>query len=186
MQMDESIAHERIRTAFQRFSKTIESYGGIAHEIRGDALVAEFSRASDAVCAAVAFQAENSEHNQTLSDDIRPEIRVGVSMGEVVVADGTLTGAGVILAQRLEQLAEPHGVVVQGSVAETVPTRLPFEFENLGEQKLKGFDQPVRAFLVRLQPGEILPTPEALSTSPTPEPENSHALPNFHQSCMKP
>ena len=66
-------------------------------------------------------------------------------MGEVVVADGTLTGEGVVLAQRLEQLANPGGVVVQSSVSETVPTRLPFKFENLGEQVLKGFDQPESA-----------------------------------------
>jgi len=64
-------------------------------------------------------------------------------------------------------------------VAETVPTRLPFEFENLGEQKLKGFNQPVRTFLVRLQPGEILPAPEALSTSSTSELKNDNVLSKF-------
>lgn len=74
-----------------------------------------------------------------------------------------MTGAGVILAQRLEQLAEPSGVVVQGAVSETVPTRLPFEFKTLGEQSLKGFDEPVRAFAVCLIPGENVPVPEAAS-----------------------
>ncbi|MCP4335482.1 MAG: tetratricopeptide repeat protein [Gammaproteobacteria bacterium] len=69
-------------------------------------------------------------------------------MGEVVIADDTVTGAGVIIAQRLEQLAETGGIVVQGSVAETVPDRLPFDFQSLGEIKLKGFEQPVRAFTV--------------------------------------
>ncbi len=165
VQKDESIAHERIQAAFRRLSKTSEDYGGTAHEIRGDALVAEFSRASDAVCAALVFQAENTGHNRNLSDDIRPEIRVGISLGEVVVADGTITGAGVILAQRLEQLAEPRGVVVQGSVSETVPTRLPFEFESLGEQALKGFDQPVRAFAARQKPGAVIPGPESTTTN---------------------
>jgi class 3 adenylate cyclase len=144
VQRDELLAHERILDAFQRLSTTTSSYGGNAHEIRGDALVAEFSRASDAVCAALVFQADNIDHNAALGDEIRPEVRIGISLGEVVVADGTVTGAGVVLAQRLEQLAEPGGVVVQGSVSETVPTRMPFAFESLGEQTLKGFDQPVR------------------------------------------
>ena len=31
-------------------------------------------------------------------------------MGEVVVADNTVMGEGIVLAQRLEQLAEPGGV----------------------------------------------------------------------------
>ena len=42
---NETLAHERIRDAFNRFSKTIEAYGGTPHELRGDALVAEFGRA---------------------------------------------------------------------------------------------------------------------------------------------
>ena len=46
---------------------------------------------------------------------------MGISLGEVVIADGTVTGAGVVLAQRLEQLAAAGGVVVQGTVSETVP-----------------------------------------------------------------
>lgn len=169
VQIDESLAHQRIHGAFRRLSETTAAYGGIAHEIRGDALVAEFSRASDAVSAALAFQAANVDHNAGRVDDICPEIRVGVSLGEVIVADGTVTGAGVVLAQRLEQLAEPGGVVVQGSVSETVPVRMPFEFHGLGEQTLKGFDNPVRAFVARVREGETVPAPEpaASGTGPT-------------------
>jgi class 3 adenylate cyclase len=48
VQKDEALAHGRIRSTFENFSETIDSYGGIAREIRGDALVAEFERASDA------------------------------------------------------------------------------------------------------------------------------------------
>lgn len=161
VQKDETLAHARIRMVFQRFAKTINAYGGTAREIRGDTLVAEFSRASDAVSAALVFQIENTDHNQKLADTIRPELRIGISLGEVVVADGTITGAGVVLAQRLEQLSEPGGVIVQGSVFETVPVRLPFVFESLGEQSLKGFDQPVRASIVRLKLGEPAPAPES-------------------------
>jgi adenylate cyclase len=160
VQKNETLAHERIQAAFNSFSETIAAYGGKAHEIRGDALVAEFNRASDAVPAAIAFQALNEESNSVLNDDIQPQLRIGISLGEVIIADNTITGTGVVLAQRLEQLAESGGVVVQGSVSETVPFRMPFDYESLGEQVLKGFDQPVRAFSVKLQPDEVLPTPE--------------------------
>ena len=139
VQKNELVARHRIQDAFRRFSATIEAYNGVTHELRGDALVAEFARASDAVSAALLFQNQNVEHNAALKDDIQPRLRVGISLGEVVVADHTVTGEGVVLAQRLEQLADPDGVVVQGTVSETVPTRLPFEFESLGEQMLKGF-----------------------------------------------
>ena len=161
VQQNETLAHERIQTIFHNFSETIKAYGGIAREIRGDALVAEFDRASDAVVAAITFQALNEESDNVLDDDIRPQLRIGISLGEVIIANNTITGAGVVLAQRLEQLADAGGVVVQGNVSETVPTRMPFEFKNLGEQLLKGFDQPVRAFSAKLRPGEELPAPEA-------------------------
>ncbi len=165
VQKNETLAHERIQAVFHQFSETIDSYGGITRELRGDALVAEFERASDAVPAALAFQVINGEFNSKLDDDIQPQLRIGISLGEVIIADNTITGAGVVLAQRLEQLAEPGGTVVQGSVSEIIPARMPFEFDSLGEQVLKGFDQPVRAFAVKLQPGEELPEPE-VSTTP--------------------
>ena len=160
VQKQETLAHKRIQAVFHQFSETINSYNGKTREIRGDALVAEFDRASDAVVAAIAFQTLNEELNASVDDEIKPHLRIGISLGEVIIADNTITGAGVVLAQRLEQLARSGGVVVQGSISETVPTRMPFEFKGLGEQMVKGFDRPVRAFSVSLQPGEILPAPE--------------------------
>ncbi len=164
VQKDEVLAHQRIQTVFHQFSETITSYGGFTRELRGDALLAEFERASDAVMAAIDFQAQNEKSNSQLDDEIKPSMRIGISLGEVIVADNTVTGTGVILAQRLEQLADPGGVVVQGSISETVPSRIPFEFEFLGEQELKGFDHPVRAFVAKLRPGEELPAAEARAT----------------------
>ena len=170
VQRNETLAHERIQTVFNNFSETIKSYGGETREIRGDALVAEFNRASDSVSAALAFQVLNEERNSALGDDIQPQLRIGISLGEVVIADNTITGAGVVLAQRLEQLAEPGSVVAQGSVSETVPARLPFKYESLGEHILKGFNQPVRAFAVKMCAGEELPAPEINPTHENAEP----------------
>jgi class 3 adenylate cyclase/Tfp pilus assembly protein PilF len=155
VQINETLAHERIQNAFQRFSETISAHHGIAHEIRGDALVAEFNRASDCLLAALSFQAENQDFVNTIADDIQVQLRIGISMGEVVIADGTVTGAGVVLAQRLEQMAGAGGVCIQGAAYETVPTRLPFNYESLGEKQVKGFEEPVRVYSVRLKPEEI-------------------------------
>ncbi len=145
---DERIAHERMQGAFRRFSDVISSHGGVVHELRGDALVAEFGRASDAVSATLAFQRGNWTENESLTDDIRPEVRVGIALGEVVIADNTITGPGVILAQRIEQLAEVGGLCISAAIHEAVPRRLPIEFKSLGDQSLKGFDELVRVYAV--------------------------------------
>ena len=163
--IDERLAHERIQVVFKRLAEIISAHGGTTHELRGDALLAEFDRASDAVAAALTFQDSNSAFNQKLEDDVKPDARIGVALGEVVIADSTLTGTGVVLAQRLEQLAGVGNVVIQGAVKEAIPHRLPFEYEFLGEQSLKGFDEPVRAFTVNLIEGESISPPEGLKTS---------------------
>lgn len=160
---NEAIAHERIRDVFHRFSEMIASYDGIAHEIRGDALVAEFSKASDAVSASLAFQESNAGHNQSLEDEVLPVVRIGIAMGEVVIADNTVTGEGIVLAQRLEQLAEPGGVCLQDAVYQTLPKRFPFVYESLGERELKGFNEPVRVYTVSQKTPEEVSNPKDVS-----------------------
>ena len=150
VQQDERLAHERIQNAFRRFSDTIGKYHGRVQELRGDALLAEFERASDAVTAALAFQSDHSDHLAKLNDDIQPKIRVGIALGEVIIADGTVTGAGVVLAQRVEQLAESGGICITSAIHEALPNRMPFSLESLGEQSLKGFDDHVRVYRVLL------------------------------------
>ncbi len=161
VQRHETLAHQRINETFQRFSSIIQAYGGSAQEIRGDALVAEFSRPSDAVCAALKFQQINTEHNARLEDGIAPEVRVGIALGEEVVADHTVTGSGVVLAQRVEQMSEPGGVYVTSAIHEAIPRRLPFNQESLGERKAKGFEEPIRVYRVELKEGEAVPEAEA-------------------------
>ena len=169
VQQDEYLAHERIQETFRRFGDTITKYQGHVRELRGDALLAEFERASSAVSAALAFQADHSEYTATLNDPIRPTVRVGIAMGEVIIADDTITGVGVVVAQRLEQLSEPGGVVIQGAIYETIPRRLPFSYDNLGNQELKGFEEPIRAYSVSLDAGNNKP-PAAESVSPIEKP----------------
>ena len=143
VQQDKQLAHERIQDSFQRFGDTIEKYHGQVLELRGDALIAEFQRASDAVSATLTFQANQADHIDQLVDDIRPEIRAGIAMGEIIIADNTVTGAGVVQAQRVEQLAFPGGVCITASIHQALSSRMPLDLENLGDQTLKGFDHSV-------------------------------------------
>ena len=147
VQKDEHLAHERIQGSFRRFSGIIDQYHGHVRELRGDALLADFERASDAVAAALAFQAFQSEYTHKLDDDIVPMVRVGIAIGEVVVADDTVTGAGVVLAQRVEQLAEPGGVSITGAINEALPQRMPFDQVDV----VKLFDTPQLSGILHFQ-----------------------------------
>jgi len=137
VQRDEHLAHERIQDSFRRFSKIIENYRGETLELRGDALLAGFERASDAISASLAFQVDQAYYLSRLKDDLKPGIRVGIAMGEIVIGDNTVTGAGVVLAQRVEQLAAPGSLCITAALHEALPNRMPFDLEDIGEQTLK-------------------------------------------------
>lgn len=162
---DETLTYQRIRSAFERLSLSIETYGGATHEIRGDALVGEFQRASDAVAAALAFQVANTESNAALTDDIQPRLRIGISLGEVVIADETVTGAGVVLAQRVEQLAEADGVCITGAIREAIPERLPISYSDRGKHEVKGFADAVQIFYPMLADGAAPIPPDTSASS---------------------
>lgn len=159
VQHDKELAHTRIHDAFRRLSAAIEGNRGQVLELRGDALLARFDRASDAVSAALSFQTEQARGMDRATDDCFPSIRLGIAMGEVIIADNTVTGAGVVQAQRVEQLAKPGGVCITTAIHEALSKRMPLEIENLGNQSLKGFDHPVHVYRVGLKPGESIFAP---------------------------
>jgi TolB-like protein/Flp pilus assembly protein TadD len=165
---NETLAHQRIHAAFVRLSKVINTYNGSTCELRGDALIAEFERASDAISAALSFQESNKRANGAINDTIAPRLRIGISMGEVVIADDTITGAGVVLAQRIEQLSSPDGVCITGALHEAIPKYMPFELESLGKKSLKGFDDPIDVYEVCLNSDESIPPPEEIDGAEQP------------------
>ena len=185
VRLNETVAHKRMRDAFQRFSAIVGQHNGVAHEIRGDALVAEFPGASNAVAAALEFQADNQQRNDQLSDDIRPLVRIGIAMGEVVVADNTVTGEGIVLAQRLEQLAEADGVCIQKAAYDTIPERFSFAYTDLGDQTLKGFNDPVRVYAVTPKSETADPSPPAEKADGTMDKPSIAVLPFTNMSVVQ-
>ena len=53
IQQDERLAHDRIQQTFHRFANITSQYHGRVRELRGDALLAEFERASEAITAGI-------------------------------------------------------------------------------------------------------------------------------------
>ena len=159
VQLNEHLAHERIQDSFNRFAGVIKSYGGTVLEIRGDALLAVFESVSVAVTATLVFQSDQDRYLSQLDDEVKPAIRSGIAMGEVVIGDNTVTGGGVVLSQRVEQLARPGGICITAAVEEALPARMPFEIESIGGQALKGFEAPVHVYRVRLKTGAEIPPP---------------------------
>ena len=76
--------------------------------------------------------------------------RIGINLGDVVVEGDDLLGDGVNVAARLEQLCEPGGVLISGTVHDHLQGKLNVPLEFAGEQHLKNIGRPVRVYRVRL------------------------------------
>src|SRR5256885_16684786 len=85
------------------------------------------------------------------------EVRMGINLGDVIVEGDDLYGDGVNIAARIDALADAGGVFVTNTVHDQVRDRLPFVFEDLGEQQVKNIARPVRVYRVR--PASPPPTP---------------------------
>src|SRR5271156_6846424 len=114
----------------------------------GDGLLVEFASVVDAVRCAVEVQQAMPERNTGIGADNRMELRIGINLGDVIVEGDDLYGDGVNIAARVEALADPGGVFVSNTVHDHVRDRLPFAFEDLGEQQVKNIARPIRVYRV--------------------------------------
>jgi len=114
----------------------------------GDAVLAEFASAVDAVRCAIDIQESLRTRNRAYPPSRQMNFRIGITIGDVVERDGDLLGDGVNIAARLEGLAEPGGICVSHSVYEQVLNKLSVGFADIGQQQVKNIPRPVHAYVV--------------------------------------
>jgi class 3 adenylate cyclase/tetratricopeptide (TPR) repeat protein len=140
---------------FERLIADITAFGGHLDKIVGDELVAQFGAPvaheddpERAVRAALRMQETLASLVPQLG--VTVQMRVGVNTGEAVVGamraggDPTVMGDVVNTAQRLEKLGSPGSVII--GPATFLATREVIRYEALGQQELRGRDQPVEAY----------------------------------------
>src|SRR5262249_21358952 len=94
-------------------------------------------------------QQEMAAANGGVSEDWRIVLRIGISLGDVMIEGGDLYGEGVNIAARLEGIAEAGGILLSGSAYDQVRNKLDRGFEDLGAQHLKNIAEPVRIYRAR-------------------------------------
>jgi adenylate cyclase len=88
-----------------------------------------------------------------------------------VIADGgDIYGDGVNIAARLEALAAPGSICVSGTVRDHIGERLPYAFEDMGEQSVKNIARPVRVYALRPEGIAGVPTARVSSTTSSSSP----------------
>jgi TolB-like protein/Tfp pilus assembly protein PilF len=154
------------------FRSEIEGRQGRVVDTAGDSVLAVFESAAEAVKAALVVQMQLAEHSATVPEDQRMRFRIGVHLGDVIEKpDGTVYGAGVNMAARLEALAEPGGIAVSDAVHGVVRGRVAARFEDLGDRAVKNVPYPVRTYYIRGDAAAVSEPSGAASETPPALPE---------------
>ena len=130
----------------------VTKHQGRIFKVAGDGVLVEFASAVNAVQCAIDLQQEMAAANADQPDNRHINLRIGVTLGDVMVEGSDLYGDGVNIAARLEAIAEPGGIIVSGTAYDHVKHKLKVGFDDLGSQTLKNITEPVRAFRARGTP----------------------------------
>jgi TolB-like protein/class 3 adenylate cyclase len=147
---DEEGTYRLVRSGLDLFAESIQSHNGTVANYAGDAVLAEFPTASEALTCAAAVQQTLKERNEDLPEEGKVRFRIGVNLGEVIVDHDDIYGDGVNVAARLEGLAKPGGICISQAVYAAVGRKLDLIYQDIGLQQVKNIAEPVHAYQVLL------------------------------------
>src|SRR5258708_7931124 len=150
MGADEEGTLERLKVLRRELlDPKITEHPGRIVKTTGDGLLVEFASVVNAVRCAVEVQRGVMDREPGLFDEQRIKLRIGINLGDVIADDDDIFGDGVNVAARLEALADPGGICVSGVVRDQVFDKLPYTFDDWGEQSAKNIARPVRVYALR-------------------------------------
>jgi len=124
----------------------VEAHRGRIFKSLGDGILAEFSSTVEAVNCAIGIQKAVAIETQRSGEDGALRLRIGVSVGDVVVQGADLLGDGVNVAARLQAMADAGGIAVSAEVVAQTRGKIEIALEDDGFRKLKDSDEPVHVF----------------------------------------
>ncbi|MBE9556530.1 MAG: tetratricopeptide repeat protein [Proteobacteria bacterium] len=124
----------------------VDKHGGRIFKTMGDGLLLEFPSVAAAVEFAIATQEGLVARNEAIPDNEAIRFRIGVHVGDVIIEGDDIFGNGVIIAARIEPLAEPDGVSLSDDAYRQVRDRLDVTWEDGGEHEVKNVARPIQVW----------------------------------------
>lgn len=131
----------------------VEANRGRLFKSLGDGFLAEFSSTIEAVNCAAGIQRLAMLEAKRSPDDQPLLLRIGVSLGDVVVQEGDLFGNGVNTAARLESMCEPGGIAVSAEVMSQIRGKIDLPLEDVGHKQFKDSDVPLQVYMTKSRTG---------------------------------
>lgn len=146
--VDETSTLDALWTIRRIAREELDTHGGWLFGLPGDGIFALFESAVDAVRCALHTQTRLA----TLPKLNTTRLRIGVHLGEVLFQDDLPFGEALVIASRLESLAEPGGILVSETVMDAVAPRISAAFCERGVFSLKHSPRRVATFSVSALP----------------------------------
>lgn len=151
----------RVTSALATMGDAIERFEGTREKFIGDAVFAVFgwprSHGDDAVRASLAAMAIRAGLHEIADGGEPMEVRIGIATGEVLTSgEGTdgdmgLTGEAITTAARIQSLARPGEILLEGATVAAARGRLATD--DRGSVVLRGQSTPVTLHALRGEAG---------------------------------
>lgn len=138
-----------LKRDFLIMRQNCRDYQGEVLKSMGDGLLMYFDSAVRAVACAQMIQDIFDDQTANLPGEEVLEHRIGIHVGDVVLSEGDVLGAGVNIAARLQSKARPGSICISSMVYETVKDHLALTVEDLGAQTLKGVSYPLQLYGIK-------------------------------------
>jgi class 3 adenylate cyclase len=125
----------------------------------GDGLLLAFGSIVDATRCAILIQHGVAQWNGAAGASEPMQFRIGVNIGDVIIAGDDIFGDCVNIAARLESLAEPGGICISKSAHDQVRGKINVDFVDIGPHQVKNIARPVE--VLALPPVAIAAIPAA-------------------------
>jgi class 3 adenylate cyclase/uncharacterized RDD family membrane protein YckC len=154
-----------IRRYNQLLQPMIEFYGGRVVKTIGDAFLATFESATDAVICGIIIQLVLRDYNQQQTEEyLMMNTRVVVHSGDVSIENNDIYGDAVNVTARIEGLScFPGGSIGISETTYLLMDRSEVKAEKIGPQELKGIPEPVTVYSVPLAKQKLQEVPPHLT-----------------------
>jgi class 3 adenylate cyclase/tetratricopeptide (TPR) repeat protein len=136
---DEQRAVRVLERSRHLLNTLIPKFNGRVIEEVGDGTLASFQSGVQAVTCARTIQ-------EALKDDSELRVRIGIHIGDVLVAGNRLIGDAVNIASRIHALAEPGGICFSERVYDDIRNKPELHATLLGERTLKNVNRPLKVY----------------------------------------
>ena len=175
MQQNEQLAKEKRRRLKEVLEASVPGHHGKILQFYGDGALSIFNSAIDGVRCAIEIQ-------QSLQEEPKVDIRIGIHTGDIAMEDDTIYGDGVNLASRIESLAVAGSIFISEKVFDEIRNQQNLSAREMGYFEFKNIERPVRVFAIDSS-GIVVPSRNTLKGKTKPPANRLAVLPFVNMSA---